>query len=149
MSRRGRLDPRRVKLHLSYTIEELARALGCHKNSVRHWLKQGLSALEDGKRPTLIAGSVARAFLEQRRCAKKRRCDLHELYCLRCREPREARPETLKFEPGHCSGGMLRGDCSSCGTQMFKRISGEGRRRLSDQLELSTEAGAPTLKQAA
>jgi hypothetical protein len=37
-----RLNPRRAKLHRSYTVEETARLFGVHRNTVRAWLKQGL-----------------------------------------------------------------------------------------------------------
>ena len=58
-----RANGRRVKIHLSYSIEETARCVCVHKNTVRRWLSSGLSAI-DARRPALIHGSKLRAFLE-------------------------------------------------------------------------------------
>jgi hypothetical protein len=48
-------NPRLVKIHRSYTVEEVARNLRKHKNTVRAWIKQGLRPI-DGRRPTLFTG---------------------------------------------------------------------------------------------
>jgi hypothetical protein len=40
---------------ITYTVEEAARTLGVHKNTVRAWLKRGLPTI-DAERPTLILG---------------------------------------------------------------------------------------------
>ena len=37
-----RLNPRRVKVHRNYTVEEVAKLFQVHKNTVRDWLKVGL-----------------------------------------------------------------------------------------------------------
>lgn len=58
-------NPRLVKIHRSYTIEEIAKLFGVHKNTVRHWMKNGLTATDD-KRPMLILGRVLAAFLQTR-----------------------------------------------------------------------------------
>ena len=117
------MDPRRIKIHRSYTVEQLARALDCHKNSVRLWVKQGLEILDDGKRPFLIQGSVAKRFLEARTRSRKRRCKPHELYCLRCQEPRAPAAQQVRCQVTPGQAGLLTGACSHCGTQMYKRIS--------------------------
>jgi Helix-turn-helix domain len=53
-----RIDPRRIKTHFPYTVEEAADALGVHKNTVRMWIKGGL-AVADNRRPTVMSGSPA------------------------------------------------------------------------------------------
>ena len=40
------VNPRRVKLHRSYTVEEAAMLFKVHKNTVRGWLKSGLETVE-------------------------------------------------------------------------------------------------------
>jgi Helix-turn-helix domain len=60
-----RIDPRRIKTHFSYTVEEAADALGVHKNTVRMWIKGGL-AVADNRRPTVMSGAAIRDYLENR-----------------------------------------------------------------------------------
>jgi hypothetical protein len=51
ITRRNRRPPRwRVKALRSYTIDEVARTLEVHRNTVRHWIKAGLPVIDD-KRP--------------------------------------------------------------------------------------------------
>jgi Helix-turn-helix domain len=83
----ARLNPRRAKLHRSYTVEEVARLFGTHRNTVRNWLKAGLKAIDD-HRPLMIQGQVLRAFLQARREGAKRPCAAGTLYCCKCRVPR-------------------------------------------------------------
>lgn len=149
LKRRQRIDPRRIKIHISYTVEDLARLLGCHKRSVRNWLKQGLAALNDGRRPLLIQGAVARAFLEARRRTGRRPCKPDELYCLSCREPRIPSKDTLSLETHDPAPAMLSGNCSTCGTRMFKRVSAGLASSLQERMLPEAETGARTLKQAA
>ncbi|MDZ4322206.1 MAG: helix-turn-helix domain-containing protein, partial [Phenylobacterium sp.] len=64
---RTRLNPRLTKIHLAYTLAEVAELYGLHVNTVRGWIKRdGLEPI-DGRRPLLIKGSVLRAFLDGRR----------------------------------------------------------------------------------
>lgn len=149
LSRCQRIDPRRIKIHISYTVEELARLLGCHKQSVRNWLKQGLAPLNDGKRPVLIQGSVARSFLEGRRRRAKQRCKPDELYCLSCRKPRVAADNTLRVNALDRSPAMLSAVCSSCGTRMFKRVSASAAAGFQDLTQGEAVTSARTLKQEA
>ncbi len=146
---RQRIDPRRIKIHLSYTVEDLAGLLACHKQTVRNWLKQGLASLNDGKRPLLIQGGVARAYLETRRRETKRRCKTDELYCLSCREPRAADKGRLRLEKHDRAPAMLSGFCSHCGNRMFKRVSAGAVADLQSQIEREAQEGTRTLKQAA
>ena len=36
-------NPRLVKIHRNYTVEEIATLFGIHKNTVRDWVKAGLT----------------------------------------------------------------------------------------------------------
>jgi len=79
-------NPRLVKMHRSYTVEETARLLGKHKNTVRAWIKQGLQPI-DGRKPTLIHGLQLVRFLQNRRMSGKQPCPPSHMYCLKCRSP--------------------------------------------------------------
>ena len=55
-------NPRLVKIHRSYTVEEAANLLAVHKSTVREWIKRGLPTSDD-RRPTIILGRELAAFL--------------------------------------------------------------------------------------
>ena len=56
---------RLVKIHRNYAVEEIAKLFGIHKNTVRTWVKNGLSAIDE-KRPMLILGHELVEFLKAR-----------------------------------------------------------------------------------
>ena len=81
-----RYNVRRVKIHRSYSVAEVARLLDVSKLTVMRWIARGLPLIER-KRPYLIHGSDLRAFLLANRPARQP-CGPGEMYCLRCRAPR-------------------------------------------------------------
>lgn len=117
-------NPNLVKLHLTHSVDELARTLKVSKGTVRRWLKTGLDAV-DAPGLTIVRGSEVRRFLRQRRASAKRPCGPGFLFCLRCREPRE--PADLKADlvyPGeHAAAACLRGPCPECSTLMYRRVN--------------------------
>ena len=113
---------RLLKIHRSYTVEEVASVLGVHRNSVRTWMRSGLDAI-DQRRPTLILGSVLASFLKARRQGRKRPCGSGELYCLRCRAPRPPVGNVVSYIPRTPTSGDIFGICCQCGTRMFKRAA--------------------------
>jgi Helix-turn-helix domain len=76
-----RLHPnhRRVKIHRSYTVEEIAGLFGIHKNTVRVWVKTGLPTCDE-RRPMLILGHDLASFLQARRARRKQPCRPGEIY---------------------------------------------------------------------
>lgn len=118
-----RVNHRLIKIHRSYTVEELAALVRCHKQTVRLWLCRGLSALNDQKKPMLIHGAAAREFLERRQRAAKHKCGAGEMYCFKCKRPQEPACGMADFRPTSTTGGVLSGLCYACATLMFKRTS--------------------------
>lgn len=116
----ARPNPQLAKLHRSYTVDEVARLFGVHRNTVRGWVKAGLPTI-DGHRPTMIQGRVLRDFLQERRDRAKRPCAPGTLYCCKCREGREPDSGTAVFEAGATGAGILRALCAVCGCRMFRR----------------------------
>ncbi len=119
---RQRINPRLAKQHRTYTVDEIARLFGLHKQTVRGWLKAGLQPI-DNKRPLLVRGDVLAEFLAKRREARRVRCPPGTLYCAPCRAAR--RPLDGKVE---CVGvspvaGNLRGVCPTCGRLMHRRVN--------------------------
>lgn len=117
-----RINPRLIKLHRPYSVEEAARALGKHKHTVRNWIKDGLPTV-DHTRPVLVHGHELRAYLEGRRKAAKRPCLPGTLYCLKCRQPRPPASGIVEFTPRNAATGNLTAPCNTCGTIMNRSAS--------------------------
>jgi excisionase family DNA binding protein len=117
-----RANPRLIKLHRPYAVDEAARTLGVHPNTVRHWIADGLPALAS-KRPVLILGSELRAFLQKRNSRAKRPCPPGTLYCLKCRVPSRPALGIVDFTAHSPTGGNLKAICETCGTVMHQRVA--------------------------
>jgi hypothetical protein len=117
-----RPNHRRVKIHRSYTIEEIASLFGTHKNTVRAWVKAGLPTC-DRKRPMLILGHDLAAFLQALRAKNKRACRPGELYCVRCRAPKSPAGDMADYQPVTEKMGNLAAICPDCCCIINRRIS--------------------------
>jgi hypothetical protein len=120
--RKRRPNYRLVKINRSYTVEDVARLFGTHKNTVRAWVKAGLPTC-DTKRPTLILGRELAAFLQARRTKNKQPCKPGEIYCVRCRAPKRPAGDMAEFQPTTATLGNLIGICPDCGGMMYRRAS--------------------------
>lgn len=116
-----RINPRLIKIHRSYSVEDIARTLSVHKNSVRSWIKSGLPTV-DNTRPVLVLGNELKAWLENRLKANKRPCPIGTIYCFKCREPKAPALGMIEYKPMDCSSGNLNALCEACGTVMHRRI---------------------------
>ena len=115
-----RVNPNLVKLHRSYSVDELARCCDVHKNTVRHWQAKGLEPI-DKARPILFQGRAVRAFLSERNARRKRPCPAGTFYCFRCRTPRPPALGMVDFVPIRPGSGNLRALCACCETIMHRR----------------------------
>jgi hypothetical protein len=113
---------RLVKIHRNYTVEEIAKLFGIHKNTVRGWVKVGLTTVDD-KRPMLILGHGLAAFLQARRLKNKRTCKPGELYCVRCRVPKFPAGDMADYEPVTEKIGNLIAICPDCHSIINRRVS--------------------------
>ena len=114
-------NPGLVKLHQSYTIEEIARLLRTHKNTVRNWIRNhGLRTIDDRKRPLLVLGAELRRFLIARRNDAKRKCPPNHFYCFRCRAPKVPDGKMADYIPFSMTTGNLAGLCPDCGGWMYR-----------------------------
>ncbi len=115
-------NPRLVKIHRSYTVEEIAELFDKHKNTVRNWIKNGLATI-DRERPMLILGVDLVEFLEELRTKNKQTCKPGELFCFRCRKPRKAGGNMAEYAPVNEKIGNLKAICPVCETLMNRRVS--------------------------
>lgn len=102
-----RINPRRAKLHRSYTAFELAELLDVHKNTVRQWIKAGLPVV-DGARPALICGGDFQSWWGKQRKAAKRPCQPGQMYCFKCREPKSPALGMVEFAATNAITGNLK-----------------------------------------
>jgi excisionase family DNA binding protein len=106
-------NPNLAKMHRTYTVEEAADLFSVHKNTVRMWIKEGLPTI-DQKRPVLIRGSSLRDYLQTKRASAKRKCQLDEIYCVRCRVPQRPAENMVDYEAINANTGRLIGLCPGC-----------------------------------
>jgi hypothetical protein len=139
-----RLSPGRIKMHRTYLIEEAARTLGVHKNTVANWLKNGLEPI-DNRRPILIQGRVLKAFLQERRTNRKRRCAVGELYCLKCRTPKMPLNGQAVYVPLTSSGGNLQARCPDCLSIICRRTSLSQIDHFSTVLSMTHKQASPRI----
>ena len=137
-------NPRLVKIHRNYTVEEVARLLGVHKITVRAWIKQGLPTIDD-KRPMLILGRDLSAFLKAKRTKNKRSCKPGEIYCLRCRVPKISADNMVDYHPHTETLGNLFGICPDCGSGMNRRVNLAKLDQGRGQLEITMPQGLPRI----
>lgn len=122
---KGALDYRRVKTLRSYTVEEAARLLGCHRNTIRNWQRQGLEPI-DGLRPAVFEGAMLTVFLQSRRKKRKQSLRPGEIYCLPCRAPKNPAGDMAEYIPLTETRGNLRGICPAC-NRLIHRIVDQAR----------------------
>jgi len=96
--------------------------LEAHKNTVRAWLRDGLTPI-DQRRPVLIQGGQLASYIDARRKRRRHPCRPGELYCFRCRMPKAAAAGAADYLPVTPSSGNLMARCSDCGTRMFRRVA--------------------------
>jgi DNA-binding XRE family transcriptional regulator len=129
------LNPNLVKIHRNYTVEEAAKLLGVHKNTIRTWIKDGLSICDE-RRPTLILGFVLRTYLQTKRESRKRKCHIDEMYCMRCRAPKRPAGSIVDLIPKSASVNRLTGLCPTCGSLMNRFASDSNLERIMEKLDV-------------
>lgn len=132
-----RHNPRRAKRHFSYSLAEVAELYGVHRQTVRHWLKNGLKPL-DSSWPILVHGEELNRFHGEGRAARKRQCGPSELYCLGCKEPSEPWGLLVDYLPGPGPTGVVVGICPACDCQMRQNVNVERLARLKAKLVVTT-----------
>jgi hypothetical protein len=133
-------NPRLVKIHRNYAVDEVANLLSVHKNTVRAWIKAGLPTIND-KRPKLILGKDLQPFLQAKRSKNKRPCKLGEMYCLRCRATKPPAENMVEYHPHTETLGNLFGICPDCGAGMNRRVSLAKLEQVRGQMDITIPEG--------
>ena len=116
-------DPRKVKRHRSYTVQELAELYEVGPNTVRQWIKkQGLPVIE-GTYPALLHCEAIRTWMIAWQAARKWTCAADEMSCLKCRSGRKVIAGTFRVIQTNQVSFMLHGDCETCGRPMNRATS--------------------------
>ncbi|SOD20691.1 helix-turn-helix domain-containing protein [Nitrosomonas ureae] len=115
-------NPNIAKIHRNYTVEEVAILYGVFKGTVRAWIKSGLPTLND-KRPMLILGSDLVAFHQARRTKNKQKCKPGEIYCVRCRTPKNPAGDMADYRIITEKIGNLEAICPDCDKIMNRRVN--------------------------
>lgn len=134
-------NPRLVKRHRSYSVEEVAKLLGVHKNTVREWIRKGLPLI-DQSRPLLILGRDLAAFLDLRRRQNKRPCLPGQIYCVRCRQPQFPAGGMADYQALTPAAGNLVGLCPACDGLIYRRVSLTGYRSFKRPFRAVLRVGA-------
>ncbi len=139
-----RFDLRRVKLHYSHSVEEIAKALGCHRQTVRLWIKQGLPA-DSSMRPVLVRGEDLRKFLSGKYSNGKQPMLPGQMYCLKCRARQSPAFEVADLIVVTPNIGTLQGMCPECSTIMFRHVARASWRTSAGNLNVTLKAGQASL----
>ena len=131
-----RPNPRLVKIHRNYSVEEVAKLFGIHKNTVRAWIKAGLPIC-DGRHPCLLLGCDLAAFIKAKRAKNKQSCLSGQMYCLRCRIPQYPAGNMADFQPYNEKIGNLIGICPECNLMMNRRVSMAKIGQVKGQLDIT------------
>ena len=134
--KKRRINPNLAKIHRAYKVEELADLYDVHKNTVRQWIQEGLKTVDD-HRPTLIQGNHAVEFLKQRRQSRKRPCKANEIFCLRCRSPKEPVPGLVEYVPVTESLGNLVALCPDCSSIINRRTNLTKALTISQEMQIT------------
>lgn len=131
-----RHNPKRAKSLHSFTIAEAADLYSVHRNTVRHWLAEGLEPI-DARKPVLIHGSALNRFHAARRQSVKQTCGPFELFCLGCRAPRRPASDIADYTTLTTLVGALEAICPVCDRIMTQRVNAARLERLAREIEVT------------
>jgi hypothetical protein len=138
-------NPRSVKIHRSYAVEEAAEVLGVHKNTCRNWLRQGLTPIDD-HHPILISGRTLREFLSSRREKSKSPCPPGHLYCFRCRAPKRPAGNMADYVPKNLRVGALVAICADCDAWMRRIVRADLLSEFTRYLDIMIAPAPPRIE---
>ena len=143
-----RHNPRRAKSLHTYSIAEAAELYQVHRNTVRHWLGDGLKPL-DGRKPVLIHGTALNHYHADRRALSKRPCGPDQLYCMVCHAPRRPALDMADYTQLTGSVGALVAICADCGGVMTQRVNAARLKLFSAEIEVTIRPATEPINESA
>jgi hypothetical protein len=139
-------NPRLAKIHRSYSVEEVSRLFSVHKNTVRNWLRQGLTPIDE-QRPTLIRGVELRRFLADRRARARQTCGPGRIFCLPCRLPKVPAGNMVECIAVSETAGTLRGICPDCDRMIYRRVNPQRLGAVCGELDVTLTQVRPRIEE--
>lgn len=135
----------KIKAHRVYDVWEVARALGCHKQTVIRWINLKGLAADTSRKPWLIEGKDLKAFLGARQTKTAVKLALHHCYCLGCKSPREPDAKMADYTQQTPETGRLTGLCPECGALMHKVVRRGDLEAIRSKIEVTVQKASPRL----
>jgi hypothetical protein len=136
LRKRRRPSHRLVKIHRSYSVDEVSRLCGVHKNTVRQWFRTGLVPI-DLSRPVVVLGHELHRYLKQRRADRKVSCGPGRIYCLPCRSPKVPDGNFAELVKDTESLASLQAICPDCGRMIYRRVNPQRLTAVRGNLEIA------------
>ncbi len=117
-----RHSTRHIKRRRLYDVRAAAKVLGASPSTIRHWARNGLTALA-GIRPTAFRGVDIIDFFKTRDAARKQASGPGRIYCFKCRVPKPPAGGMVDYRPTTPKRGVLIGICPTCERLMYRACS--------------------------
>ncbi len=109
-------DHRKISIHRSYSISEIASIFDIRERTVFNWMNNGLTPIEPHRKPLLFHGKTLKNYLIISK-TKWPKMKSHEFPCLSCKLPRSAKEKSIRT-----IGNKKYGKCKVCGGNMCRFI---------------------------
>ncbi|MFO0388539.1 MAG: hypothetical protein ACK502_02300, partial [Alphaproteobacteria bacterium] len=118
-----RINTRRIKAKMSYSVSALAELVGVTKGTVLGWIKSDGLQRNEGIYPYMLRGEVVIAFDKVRRLKNQLTLQLHEFRCGKCNAARMACGGGVTLHKHRSKTFLLKAKCATCGGKICKIIS--------------------------
>ena len=125
-----------------YTRKEIADLLGVDPTTISQWVKRGLPVLNKDEKKWFLKGQEVKKYLIKRKSGKKINLKPGEFYCLYCRAPRRAIPDSIEIKDNGFYFGKgesmnrcitVAGRCSECLTKITLFTSSDKLRNMTQE----------------
>lgn len=124
-SEKRKYNPKKVRRNYTYSVEDIAELLGVSAMTVFRWIsEEGLKRIPETKK-YFVHGSHLIEFLIKKNIKNKKPCQDGEIYCCKCRKPRNPHAHSLKFKKLSNQTVRISGKCGVCAAAINKVVSGK------------------------